>query len=317
MVFVNLRIDRLALFLLVALGMLTACDQPQARCPGDDGGQAATSGVDTGGTDDGGTGADGAESFGTTTDASASTGDDEGDPSTTADEPSPEVLRVMTYNIRHGAESSLEALAEVIRAEDPHIVALQEVDKEAVRSDGIFQSYRLGQLTGMSSLFRAALDFPDGGQYGLAVLSRFPIISSDKLLLSSGGEQRVLVIVDIEIEAGWQVPIAVTHMGLDAEERVEQAQEIITALDGRQWAVLMGDVNAEPEEHAAELLAAAFVDVWPKVGVGPGHTIPVTNPTRRIDYIFLGSAWGEPIEAHVPMTTASDHLPIVATLPRP
>jgi endonuclease/exonuclease/phosphatase family metal-dependent hydrolase len=317
MVVVNPRINRLALTLLVALGMLAACDRSQTRCSGGDAGQAT--GIDTDSAEPGfgDSAGDDVESVGTTTDADTSTGDDGGESSTTTGEPSAEVLRVMTYNIRHGAESSLEALAEVIRAEDPHIVALQEVDKEAVRSDGIFQSYRLGQLTGMSSLFRAALDFPTGGQYGLAILSRYPIISSEKVLLTSGSEQRILVVVDVEIEAGWQVPIAITHMGLDAEERLEQAQEIITALDGRQWTILMGDVNAEPHELAAELLAAAFVDVWPEVGIGPGNTIPVTNPTRRIDYIFLGAAWGQPIEAHVPMTAASDHLPIVATLPRP
>ena len=89
----------------------------------------------------------------------------------------------------------------------------------AVRSGNVDQAHRLSQLTGMASLFRSAIAFPSGGFYGVALLSRFPIISSSKLLLTSGSEQRILATVDVEIADGWLVPIAVTHMGLGAIER--------------------------------------------------------------------------------------------------
>jgi endonuclease/exonuclease/phosphatase family metal-dependent hydrolase len=122
-------------------------------------------------------------------------------------------LRLMTYNIKHGAESSLEQVADVINAEQPDLVALQEVDVDADRSGNVDQPHRLSQLTGMASLFRSATTLPTNGLYGVALLSRFPIISSSKLLLTSGSEQRILMTVDVELDAGWLVPIGVTHMG--------------------------------------------------------------------------------------------------------
>jgi endonuclease/exonuclease/phosphatase family metal-dependent hydrolase len=238
--------------------------------------------------------------------------DDDGAP-----DPVTPTLRVMSFNIRHGAESSLEEVAAAIRAEAPDIVALQEVDKEAERSDLVFQSYRLGQLTGMASLFRNALVFPEGGEYGLAILSRFPLPSSEKVDLTSDGEQRVLVIVDVEIDAEHVVPIAITHMGLTAAEREQQATEIVAALDDRPLAILMGDFNAEPDAVAFGTLVAAFADAWALSGRGDGFTFPATTPDRRIDYVMLDEAWSAPIEIHVGDTVTSDHRPVIATLPWP
>ena len=222
-------------------------------------------------------------------------------------------LRVMTYNIKHGELSSLEAIADVIRAEAPDLVGLQEVDDEAARSGGVSQSYRLGQLTGMASLFRTALDLPGGGQYGLALLSRHPILASEKLSLTSTGEQRILVTVEVELADGRVVPFAITHLGLDAGERATQAQEIAAALAARPEAILVGDLNETPDGPAVGILAGALRDAWPLAGQGGGETIPAAAPTRRIDYVLLGAAWPPPAAARVPAATASDHRPVVVT----
>ena len=53
-------------------------------------------------------------------------------------------------------------------------------------------------------------------------------------------------------------------------------------------------------------------DTWTEVGVGPGYTIEAENPTKRIDF-QLHSAGLSPVNAEVPVTPASDHLPVVAT----
>jgi endonuclease/exonuclease/phosphatase family metal-dependent hydrolase len=275
-----------------------------AAVPDDDRGSAAASSSESGEIDRGST--------------SASDDAPEPDampcPEPEADAP---VLRVMTFNIRHGAESSLDEIAAVIREHAPDIVALQEVDKEAARSDFVFQSYRLGQLTGTASLFRNALVFPEGGQYGLAILSRFPILASDKVALTSSGEPRVLVIVEVELRPDLVVPIGITHMGLDAQERVVQAQEIVAALGDRPWAILMGDFNARPEDPPIATFGSGFVDAWSQAGRGDGFTFPALLPDRRIDYVMLDEAWSSPADVYVPTTFASDHRPIVAALPFP
>lgn len=225
----------------------------------------------------------------------------------------PDGLRIMTFNIKHGDLSSLEAVAEVIRDEEPDIVGLQEVDVDADRSGNVDQPHRLSQLTGMASLFRSSLTFSSGGYYGLALLSRFPILTSSKLELTSSGEQRILMIVDVLTERG-TIPVAVTHLGLTSSERVVQVEEILDALGSRANAILMGDMNAQPDSAEMEALADVLTDAW-EAGTGTGATIPVDGPTRRIDYIFLGSDWPAPTQAHVPPTTASDHLPVVAFVP--
>lgn len=225
----------------------------------------------------------------------------------------PDGLRIMTFNIKHGDLSSLEAIAEVIRAEEPDIVGLQEVDVDAARSGNVNQPHRLSQLTGMASLFRSSLTFSSGGYYGLSLLSRFPILTSNKLELTSSGEQRILMIVDVLTEHG-TIPVAVTHLGLTSSERVVQVEEVLAAIGSRTNVVLMGDMNAQPDSAEMKALAGVLSDAW-EAGTGTGATIPVDAPTRRIDYIFLGSDWPAPTQAHVPVTTASDHLPVVAFVP--
>jgi endonuclease/exonuclease/phosphatase family metal-dependent hydrolase len=235
----------------------------------------------------------------------------------TPDGGAPGKLRLMTYNIRAGLESSLGDIADVILAEAPDFVALEEVDKDADRSGNVDQAYRLGQLTGMASLFRSAFDFSSGGSYGLALLARYPILTSDKLELTSSGEQRILILVTIELEPGLLITLAVTHMDLDATTRATQADEIVTRLAAEPYVVLSGDLNEQVGGDAIDTLTGAYDDAWAIAGDGDGFTFPSDLPDRRIDYVLLGAPWATPTDAWVPVSTASDHRPIVVDVPRP
>lgn len=300
------------------LSMLAGCGDDGStqsaapcNCPGkSDGGQVQGCDAGVAGQD---AGADSSPESAAGDDAEA--GKDAGVEAASADA-SPELLRLMTYNIKHGELSSLGAIADVINAEMADVVGLQEVDVDAERSGNVDQPHRLGQLTGMANLFRSALTLPDGGLYGLAVLSRFPIIVSDKVSLTSSGEQRILVVVDIDVN-GTTIPFCITHLGLTAAERTKQVGEIVAALDGKPWSVLVGDMNATPDEGSMKILASKLTDAWPKAGTGSGYSIPSDTPTKRIDYVYLGSSWSAPEEAHVPATEASDHRPVVVSIPYP
>lgn len=92
--------------------------------------------------------------------------------------------------------------------------------------------------------------------------------------------------------------------------------EVIAAIGNDPDVLFFGDLNDEPGTPPIVRLDAAFADSWRASGDGDGFTIPVDTPTRRIDYMFLGSAWSPPIDIHVIDTRASDHRPVVATLPR-
>ena len=228
-------------------------------------------------------------------------------------------LRVMTYNIKHGGESSLESVAAAIAAEAPDLVALQEVDHLTGRSGHVDQAARLGELTGMEHAFvPALLDF-DGGQYGVALLSRHPILSVARMPLPSAGEQRVLALMDVEVDPDHVVPVGVTHFGVTgAAERQEQASAVLAALAGRPSAILAGDLNATSSEASVAALRASLSDAWSRGGAGSGNTSPAWFPTRRIDYIFLGGDWTPRLTARVAgASSQSDHRPVVATLVPP
>ncbi|MEO1530005.1 MAG: endonuclease/exonuclease/phosphatase family protein, partial [Planctomycetota bacterium] len=111
-------------------------------------------------------------------------------------------LRVLTYNIHHGrgtdGKFDYERLARTIAKLKPDVVALQEVDNQTTRSSGVDQAKELGRRLQMHHVFGNAMDFA-GGQYGEAVLSRFPILKSKTHALphQAGNEPRAALAAHI------------------------------------------------------------------------------------------------------------------------
>src|SRR5712692_11135736 len=91
-------------------------------------------------------------------------------------------LRVMTYNIHVGVgmdkKLDLQRIADVINREHPDLVGLQEVDRGVKRTEGLDEIAELARMTKMEYAFAHNLDY-QGGQYGVAILSRFPILKVD------------------------------------------------------------------------------------------------------------------------------------------
>ena len=90
-------------------------------------------------------------------------------------------INVVSYNIKHGAgmdgRLDLSRSANVLEALKPDLVALQEIDNTCTRSGGKNQAAELGKALGMHHAFGKFMDF-QGGEYGLAVLSRYPILKT-------------------------------------------------------------------------------------------------------------------------------------------
>src|SRR5688500_8381796 len=74
--------------------------------------------------------------------------------------------RVLSYNIHHGEGTDrkfdLERLAKIIRAAEPDVVALQEVDRKTRRASGVDQAAELGKLTDMHVEFGNAMNYSGG-----------------------------------------------------------------------------------------------------------------------------------------------------------
>lgn len=232
-------------------------------------------------------------------------------------------ITVMTYNIHHcnppsaGAKIDVEAIAQVIRKEKPDLVALQEVDVNTERSGkGLHQAKELARLTNMHFFFSKAIDH-QGGDYGVAVLSRFPILDSTRFILpidpKIGGETRTLAAITVEVAKGKRVFFACTHLDLKEPNRLSQAELIMKHFDGTTSPVLLaGDFNALSDSKVIRQFEQQFTrscqDCKP--------TIPVENPNRAIDFIMYKSGSSvKPLSTRViDEKYASDHLPVVAEL---
>ena len=233
-------------------------------------------------------------------------------------------LRVMTWNIHHGRgldnNVDLERIATVIRESGADIVALQEVDVGTRRTNRRDLAGELAALTGMTHVFGKNIDYQGGG-YGNAVLSRYPILahSNHHYKMLREGEQRGLLRVEIAVGRR-RLMLFDTHLDHRRAdvERLQCIGEIATALsDLSEMPVLVcGDFNDTPGSRTYEAVTRHLVDSW---RTGAGETFPSNAPRKRIDYVFTGrpDAHGyglHPVRAWIPATTASDHLPLVVEL---
>lgn len=145
-------------------------------------------------------------------------------------------ITIATYNIRHGHDVSLDfsKLAEVILSTGADIVGLQEVDMYTRRVHGKDTLAELSAATGFSySYFIPTMDY-DGGRYGTAILSRFPIRTSETYELYWGSfEPRSVGIAEVILPDGTPVRIVNTHLCVEsAEVRSIQIKQICLPLRG-------------------------------------------------------------------------------------
>ncbi|GAB3687329.1 hypothetical protein GCM10027592_00720 [Spirosoma flavus] len=237
--------------------------------------------------------------------------------------PKPAKLRVMTYNIHHcnppsaGNNIEVDAIARVINQEKPDLVALQEVDVNTERSGkGVDQAKELARLTGMHYFFSKAIDH-QGGDYGVAVLSRFPILESVRYTLpvdpAIGGEIRTIAAITIDVAKGKKIVFASTHLDLKEENRTIQSELIVKHFgDSKLPMILAGDFNALPESKVMQYFDETFVRSCQECG----FTIPVKNPNRTIDFVMYksGDAFENVSTRVIDEQYASDHLPVVVDL---
>lgn len=247
-------------------------------------------------------------------------------------------LRVMSYNIQAGRDTAklldLERTARAIEEESPDIVVLQELDVHwSARSQHADQPRWLSDRLGMEVYFAPIYDFPPeepgrpNRQFGLGIMSRFPIVQSNNHSLTRLSTQTADPVP--EITPGFPeclvdvdgVPLWVYGCHLDFRPtptvRTTQVAEMCAVIERQSGPkILLGDFNAVP--GASELAPLwngpmKFTDALAVFGRECQFTYPVDQPCRRFDYVLVSShidvtgAWVSP-------ATASDHFPVVADL---
>jgi endonuclease/exonuclease/phosphatase family metal-dependent hydrolase len=232
-------------------------------------------------------------------------------------------LRVLTYNIHHGEGTDgrfdLSRLAGVVTSVKADLVALQEVDQGTERASGVSELTELARLTDLHPAFGRAMDYL-GGQYGVAVLSRWPLLRAHNDPLPSLADREPRTALTVEVDAGEGGPLiefTCTHLDQmrDPENRLAQARTLNTRLvheDGRAT-ILAGDMNARPGTEVMALFDQRWTD---PPAADPSPTAPSGRPRLRVDYVLVrpAASWRVIESRIIDEPVASDHRPLLVVL---
>ena len=228
---------------------------------------------------------------------------------------------IMTYNLHNGFNTkgklNIEEIAQVIENNNPDIVALQEVSRGWVVSGRLDMLEWLSQRLQMPYVFEPTAD----PLWGNAILSRYPILAYSKEELPPGNLplQRGFIVALIDIGGNERLKVIATHfhhLEGDTDIRQTQAKTIIdfTNRIGNNRIVLLGDLNAQPSDPEIRILwQGRLMDAATTMDPALAYTFASDNPYQRIDYIFTSYDL-RAIDVQVPLSTASDHLPVVAVI---
>lgn len=248
----------------------------------------------------------------------------------------PQGLRVLVYNIHAGADAAgannLDRVGAIIRNTNADIVLLQEVDRGVGRSGRVDEVKEIERRTGLHGVLGKTLDY-QGGDYGIATFSRWPILTSDLRHLPvtpvqtrAGGSHEPRGALVLTTKAGkWMLTVINTHLDPSREDiyRLQEADEVLKLAadiefsngEGRSPSAVLigGDFNSELDSAVQHKVHAQLHDLWEDCGAGQELTYPADVPRKRIDYLF-STAKVECLSATVLDTQASDHRPVLFTL---
>lgn len=226
-------------------------------------------------------------------------------------------LRVLTYNIHHGEGTDgvidLDRLAKIIDSTQPELVALQEIDQDCTRSGNIKLANELARRLKMDSRFGRFMKF-QGGEYGLAVLSRLPIVASRRIELPPGEyEPRCALEVTVMKKNSPLSFVSIHNDWINEDIRLKQVTALMSALkDTDQPVILAGDFNGKPDDKSIQALVKAGWKIADKMG---GKTFPSDKPRVEIDYVITrGLKNLKTTSTIIDERVASDHRPVGATL---
>ncbi|MBM0103540.1 endonuclease/exonuclease/phosphatase family protein [Steroidobacter sp. S1-65] len=235
--------------------------------------------------------------------------------------PAPGVRRISigSYNIHSciGLDRRCSPLriANVLKELDCDIYALQEVDNEPGEEDDSQQLEYLSETMDMAAIPGLRI-VRHSGEYGNALLTRFPVLSVHRHDLSYGKWLEPRGALDVELDVGGRaLRVIATHLGLSRSERRFQ------------WRQLLDAVSTSPPEHPTVVLGD--MNEWfPRAGtLRDAHKIlgqalaPPEFPSFW-PFLALTRIWVRPVQALVSVAVhntplakrASDHLPLRAEI---
>jgi endonuclease/exonuclease/phosphatase family metal-dependent hydrolase len=229
--------------------------------------------------------------------------------------PMPSRIRVVTWNMEAARGSSIGAIGQVLAGLQPDVVLLQEVDDGVHRTGGINEAETLADALGLAYGFAESVPW-DGGHYGLAMLSRLPFASFDRLSLDAPTASERRIAIDASLCLGPR-PYRVidTHADFVPDAEPVNVRELLAAIAGQigKGLLLGGDLNATVSDPGPQaIFAAGLADV-----VAPRDASPTSGP-NRIDFVVADAVLAPKVTAaQVVASDASDHRPVAVDLTGP
>ena len=234
------------------------------------------------------------------------------------------ILRVMTFNIQHcldyvNRRIDYELFAKTIAESGADIVGLNEVRGQSETKGYDAQARILAEGAGYKyHYFAKAIDFNGRDPYGNAILSKYPIVSAQTVMIPDPEprkylgyyETRCVGKVKIDVN-GTKLTVLAVHFGLNRDEH-ENARDTVLSVLEENRCVLMGDMNVTPASPILTPIRRHMKDTADMLCDGK-YTFPSDRPKKKIDYVFV-SPDIEVLSAKVPKLIVSDHRPHTADI---
>lgn len=230
------------------------------------------------------------------------------------------VLQLNTWNVEGPWPARLAEITALIAHHGPDVICLQEV---VAGADGRSTAHIIAEQASASGprdwhVAFAATPYPDevegvpdGAQWGVAVLSRWPIATTAWRLLTDGYPSMWIVlhartngvdVFSVHLTPAAHDSVWRERQALEVDDFVRQHRDPGSPLP----AVIGGDLNAAPDASEIRFLCGLqsldgrstyFQDAWAVAGDGtPGYTWDPANPfaaplhlhPKRVDYVLVG-----------------------------
>ncbi|MFD2091755.1 endonuclease/exonuclease/phosphatase family protein [Blastococcus deserti] len=249
-------------------------------------------------------------------------------------------MRIATFNILHGRSMEdgrvdVDRLADAVKSLDADVLGLQEVDRDQPRSLGADLTAVAAEAMGaVDSQFVAALsgtpgqtwmaatgdEQPGSASYGIALLSRYPVVSWQVVRLPpltvgvplwsslnrrffvARDEPRVAVAAVLEGPFG-PFTVCNTHLSFVPGWNGFQLRRLVRSLTGtREPIAVIGDLNMQ------QAAAARLSGLRP---IASGETFPAHRPRRQLDHVLVRGRLAATGPAEAVRLPLSDHRALV------
>ena len=238
-------------------------------------------------------------------------------------------MRLLLYNIRYGLglgaavhwplpgagfllgnRGNLQRITDFIKAQDPDIVGLVEVDTGSIRTRRVNQAEVIGRALGHYSVYQCKYGVASVNQYlpilrkqGNAFLAA-PSVHGERFHYFEKGVKRL--IIELELE---DCAVFLVHLSLKYRHRQRQLHylhDLVVAAS--KPVIIAGDFNTFWGEHEIYLFMKAAKLRSANARGLPSY--PSRSPRKELDFVLYGDGINV-TNFSIPAVSFSDHLPLI------